>query len=169
MAKNRAISVVRICEKCGRKYHPWKANRPSKFCSRECSPRGRVAKKPSSECLQCGVLFRRWGGRHQAKFCSRKCYLDSNPKKPTDDGYILIYAPGHSTRAHGQALEHRVVMAKHIGRKLEPWETVHHINGNKSDNRIENLQLMKGNHGKGTVHKCADCGSYNIVTEQLTS
>lgn len=82
----------------------------------------------------------------------------------TAQGYVYVSDKNHpAATTKGYVAQHRLVKERELGRYLYVGETVHHINGNRADNRPENLQLRDGNHGPGVVRECGSCGSSNII------
>lgn len=133
------------CAHCGKEFA---SGRQSKYCSAECASNSR---KNYMVCQQCGKEFQ---GKRSRKYCSHSCALTGINRKghrrrqigdtvPHSKGYVQVKVgydyPG--ANKSGYILAHRLAIQEHIGRVLEPHERIHHKNGDRSDNRIENLEL----------------------------
>ena len=108
----------------------------------------------------------RWGkGRPENKITSDKHYAfpkgELHPHwkggRKISQGYVLVLKPDHpNANKTGYVREHVLIMSLHLGRPIAANEVVHHINGIRDDNRLENLVLMTrqehtSNHTKGNV------------------
>lgn len=170
---SRGGTVQAACRICGKVFEKRRAD-PKRHCSLACGHKGAglaSRRRVQCTCKHCGLGYEIPhchinAKKHMGQFCSRACtyaYWREHPEEhPTvrakggfteridSQGYVWISVPGR-----GRVRQHVLVMEQVLGRRLEPWETVHHKNGIRSDNWPENLEVWQGKQPAGVRSKDA--------------
>jgi len=141
-------------------------------------------------CDHCGKKYERTWGRHhwdsqhrppnQPTFCSNECVRKwrvgsncgnwKNGEYVNNHGYVMLTVPRDTPGCYHDISKkdgfkmpkHRYVMQNHLGRPLTKDESVHHKNGDRKDNRIENLELKCRYHGSGNSHYTAEVNKLTL-------
>lgn len=133
----------RDCNTCGLTFSPSSRHLTCPKCR---------SQKTKPTCPECGGL------RNKRSRCCRPCSIRLKSNTGNWKGGVTVHKSGYVlrlSRDHPRAVgsryvfDHILVMESHLGRYLLPKETVHHKNGIRDDNRIENLELWSGNHPSG--------------------
>ena len=130
LSKAMKKSGLRVPSKVDSAKHTWKNHTHPRIGKKgkDCPVYGHKMSKKTREKMECI-----WNNNGDKRRLGRKKHTL---------GYVLVYVPDHPCADQtGYVLEHRYVMEQTLGRFLNESEIVHHKNGKKDDNRLENLEL----------------------------
>lgn len=189
--------VIQACRKCGKIYSVPPSRKGSGFCSTKCWYEwdGRPTAKIKKICPTCGKIFETWPAwdRKGVDFCSYKC-VRKEPKYGEEnqnwkggrtlhsDGYVYIRMPEHPFASNGYIFEHRFVMEQYLRENhpdhpalirlgenlyLSPDYEVHHRDEVRTNNRIENLEVLTSSeHANLHNNQRLSNGSHNFTKKE---
>lgn len=134
--KEQLAKMIETRRRNARTKHPkWREGK------RVCLDCDKIININSSRCRECQPISQK--GATREGIAGDKNYNWNGGKTLSKEGYILVNSPYHPYKNnHGYVREHRLVMERSINRFLLPDEEVHHLNGNKTDNRASNLIIL---------------------------
>ncbi len=158
------MATIRCCM-CDKEFK-YSESQKRKFCSKECYAQNRTGKKAWNKGLHgwqtpehtetIRLLRVKWNKEHP-RTGELNAYFGKVPpcvkygpehrhwkggRKKTSSGYIYKLAKDHPRQHNGYVFEHILVMEEYLGRYLEQGEVVHHCDHNRSNNDLNNLELM---------------------------
>jgi HNH endonuclease len=136
-------SFLKNCEICGKEFRVYESKKLracSKACGYELRKRDNLETR---KCAYCGAEYKKT--RHKPQiYCSPSCRNRATNEKRRGSEWKVRKSDGYVVRSDGHSqteMQHRFVMEQVLGRKLKPFENVHHKNGDRADNRPGNLEL----------------------------
>lgn len=168
----------KVCEFCAQPYNVWRKlstgrwmpHREKRFCTISCQNKWQttnVRPRPDRFCEMCKMKITFPVGARlesivRAKYCSHRCRRAGIQSKLAGKAHIDrkgIYTGDRYIRVlteKGSDWQHRVIASKALGRPLKRFEVVHHINGNKQDNRNCNLLICTGEYHRFLHHRMGE-------------
>jgi len=150
---------MNLCPVCNKKAGLKTNGKPKKHCSLSCRSKHQdKTNRKKGEYIACALCknlryftrsyIKTALNKHGMRFCNKICAdkakssglipvgFKHKHQKKENHPYKVVMVNGKRYRLH------RWIMQEFLGRKLERWEQIHHINGDKKDNRLENLTIL---------------------------